>query len=69
MAEAHAGQIDTVMQEDRLFPPPADFAAAAIIGSLEEYQRMWDEAADDSEGFSGQSDTSSTRLSRGLLMR
>ena len=27
------GQIDTVMHEERLFPPPAEFAAKAKIGS------------------------------------
>jgi acetyl-CoA synthetase len=47
----HVGQIDTVMQEARLFPPPADFAAAAEISSMEQYQSLWDEAERDTEGF------------------
>ncbi len=47
----HVGQIDTVMQEARLFPPPAEFAAAAEIGSMEQYQAMWNEAERDIEGF------------------
>ncbi len=51
MANEHAGQINTVMQEERLFPPPAAFAAQAHIGSLQEYQTLWDEAAKDIEGF------------------
>ena len=53
MADEHAGQINTVMQEERLFPPLAAFSAQAHIGSLEEYQTLWDEAAKDIEGFWG----------------
>ncbi|MEM6331637.1 MAG: acetyl-coenzyme A synthetase N-terminal domain-containing protein, partial [Planctomycetota bacterium] len=45
------GQIDTVMHEDRLFPPPADFASRARIKSLEEYQALWDRAAADPPAF------------------
>jgi acetyl-CoA synthetase len=48
---AQAGQIDTVMQEKRLFPPPKDFAAEARIKSLEEYQQLWEQAAADPAKF------------------
>ncbi|MEM9187336.1 MAG: acetate--CoA ligase, partial [Planctomycetota bacterium] len=48
---AEHGQIDTVMHEDRLFPPPAGFAAAARIKSLEQYQTLWDHAAADPPAF------------------
>jgi acetyl-CoA synthetase len=48
-----SGQIVNVMKEERLFPPPADFAAKARIGSLDQYQCMWNEAAADPEGFWG----------------
>src|SRR5437867_45388 len=48
-----SGQIDTVMQEQRRFPPPAEFAAKARIGSLTAYEAMWREAADDIEAFWG----------------
>jgi acetyl-CoA synthetase len=41
------------MKEARLFPPPAEFAAKARIGSMDEYQRMYQEAVDDLEGFWG----------------
>ncbi|MFP6693095.1 MAG: acetate--CoA ligase, partial [Pirellulales bacterium] len=51
MAEQHAGQIDSIMQENRLFPPSEEFAAAAHIGSMEQYQSLWNEAAGDSEAF------------------
>ena len=53
MAEERAGQIDTVMKEERLFPPPDEFAAKARIGSVEEYEKLWKEAHDDMEGFWG----------------
>lgn len=46
-----AGQIDTVMQESRLFPPPADFAANSRIKSEAEYQEIWDRAAADPPAF------------------
>ena len=48
-----SGQVDTVMQETRLFPPPADFARQARIPSLAAYEKLWREAADDLEGFWG----------------
>jgi acetyl-CoA synthetase len=48
---SQGGQIDTVMQETRLFPPPKEFAAKARIKSLAEYQKLWDEAAANIEAF------------------
>ncbi|HYO24013.1 MAG TPA: acetate--CoA ligase [Lacipirellulaceae bacterium] len=51
MPESSAGQLDSVMHESRLFPPPRDFAAKARIKSLDEYQRLWDDAAADPAGF------------------
>ena len=53
MAEAKAGQLDNVMKEERLFPPPKEFAAKARMGSFAKYEKLWKEAADDSEGFWG----------------
>ncbi|OHB80317.1 MAG: acetate--CoA ligase [Planctomycetes bacterium RBG_16_64_12] len=53
MAAEKSGQIDTVMKEERLFPPSDEFAAKARIGSIEEYERLWKEAADDLEAFWG----------------
>ncbi|HVT29326.1 MAG TPA: acetate--CoA ligase [Lacipirellulaceae bacterium] len=48
---ATIGQIHTVMQENRLFPPPKEFAARARIKSLEDYQSLWDTAAADPPEF------------------
>ena len=53
MADDKSGHIDTVMKEERLFQPAEEFAARARIGSLEQYERLWKEAADDPEGFWG----------------
>ena len=39
------GKVASVMQEDRVFPPPAAFSARARIGSLEEYRRLYAAAA------------------------
>ncbi len=49
--EKAAGRVASVMQEDRVFPPPAEFARRARIGSLADYQKLYDEAAADPEGF------------------
>ncbi|MGD9647880.1 MAG: acetate--CoA ligase [Pirellulales bacterium] len=48
-----AGQVDNVMQEKRLFPPPPEFSARARIKSLAEYEQLWNEAATDIEKFWG----------------
>jgi acetyl-CoA synthetase len=53
MSEPQAGQINTVMREDRVFPPPAEFAAKARIGSMAAYESLWNEAAADIEAFWG----------------
>jgi len=46
-----AGRLSSVMQEDRVFPPPAEFSRQARIGSLADYHRLYDAAATDPEGF------------------
>jgi acetyl-CoA synthetase len=53
MAAQSSGQIDTVMHETRVFPPTAAFAAQARIKSLDEYQKLWDDAAADLPRFWG----------------
>jgi acetyl-CoA synthetase len=49
--EKAAGRVASVMQEDRLFPPPAEFSKRARIGSLADYKKLYDEAAADPEAF------------------
>jgi acetyl-CoA synthetase len=51
LPEKAAGRVASVMQEDRLFPPPAEFSKRARIGSLADYKKLYDEAAADPEAF------------------
>ncbi len=53
MSQPASGAVTTVMQEDRLFPPTAEFAAKARIPSLAAYEKLWNEAASDVEKFWG----------------
>ena len=50
-AQKAAGRLSTVMQEDRVFPPSAEFSAKARIGSLEDYRKLYEEAKNDPDGF------------------
>ncbi len=43
--------ITSVLKESRLFPPSAEFAAAAHIKTPAEYDQLWQRAHDDPEGF------------------
>jgi len=43
--------IESVLNENRIFPPPPDFAANAHVKSFEEYERMYSEAAADLPAF------------------
>ncbi len=53
MSESHGGQIDTVMHEERLFPPSVEFSSQARISSIEQYEQIWDEAKQDPAAFWG----------------
>jgi len=44
-------RIESVLKEDRRFPPPADFRAQSHINSEEQYLEMWNRAKDDPAGF------------------
>ena len=46
-----SGTIESVLQEDRLFPPSADFVKQANISGMAAYQALCDEAHSDFEGF------------------
>jgi acetyl-CoA synthetase len=43
--------IDSVLNEQRVFEPPDEFRAGAQIKSRAEYERLYQEAKDDPEGF------------------
>jgi len=53
MSEPRGGQIVNVMREERLFAPSPEFSAKARIKSMEEYEKLWQEAAADIPGFWG----------------
>ncbi len=46
-----SSNIESTLQEDRLFPPAPDFAQNAHITSFEEYQAIYDKAKADPEAF------------------
>ena len=48
------GSITSVLHETRVFPPPEEFARKAHIGSLAQYEALWNRAKDDPEGFWGE---------------
>jgi acetyl-CoA synthetase len=43
--------IESVLSEERVFPPPAEFSAKAHIKSFEEYERIYEDAAKDPAAF------------------
>jgi acetyl-CoA synthetase len=51
-AAAAANQdFDSILRENRVFPPPAEFSARAHIKSLEEYESMYEESIQNPEKF------------------
>jgi acetyl-CoA synthetase len=46
--------ITSVLNETRVFPPPATFQRQAHIGSMPEYERMHKESIEKPEEFWGQ---------------
>ena len=53
MADEKSGHIVNVMKEERLFAPTEEFSSKARFKSMEEYQKVWDEAAADPVKFWG----------------
>lgn len=53
MSDQANENIESVLQETRSFPPPAEFVEQANISSMEEYQQLWNRAKDDPAGFWG----------------
>jgi acetyl-CoA synthetase len=54
MTKSSGGQLNSVMQENRVFPPPPAFSAEAKIRSLADYEALWQRAAADIETFWGE---------------
>jgi acetyl-CoA synthetase len=46
-------EIQSVLTENRVFPPPEEFSRRAHIRSMEDYRRLWDEAAANPEAYWG----------------
>jgi acetyl-CoA synthetase len=53
MSEPIAPTIESVLQEQRSFDPPAELAAQARIGSMEAYRALAERAQSDPDGFWG----------------
>ena len=43
--------LDSILRENRVFPPPPEFTQKAYVKSLEEYERMYKRSIDDPEAF------------------
>jgi acetyl-CoA synthetase len=50
-ADSGGGSIHSMLNETRVFPPPAAFAEKAHVKSLEEYQAIWESARDKPDEF------------------
>ena len=51
MSENVTTNIESTLNETRIFAPPAEFAENAHIKSFEEYEEIYNQAANDTEGF------------------
>ena len=46
--------IQSVLEEDRVFPPPADFGervGGAVIADMADYEARWKRSIEDPEGY------------------
>ena len=48
---ATAQNLDSILREDRVFPPPPEFAAKARVGSLADYEELYARSIADPESF------------------
>ena len=49
-----SSNMDSLLREDRVFPPPSEFAAKSHIGNLEQYEAMYRRSIDDPAAFWGE---------------
>ncbi len=54
MSDTQHGNIENVLQEDRRFPPPAEFKPRVSFKTEAEYEAAWNRAKDDPAGFWGE---------------
>ena len=45
--------LESILRENRVFPPPPEFAAKARVKSLEEYEALYKQSVEDPEAFWG----------------
>jgi acetyl-CoA synthetase len=50
-ATTHQPNLDSILREHRVFPPPAEFAARAHVKSLQEYEALYRRSIEDPESF------------------
>ena len=50
MPEVKKG-MQSLMTEDRTFPPPADIQSNAWVSSMDQYEKMWDQSINDPDAF------------------
>ena len=43
--------VESLLREDRVFAPPAEFAAKARVGSVEEYEAIYRQSVEEPEAF------------------
>ena len=48
---SHPGHLDHVLNEERLFPPSAEFTSKAVIGSQQQYEEMYARATETPDVF------------------
>lgn len=51
MSEPSSGKIANVLNENRVFPPSAEFSSKAIFGSKADYEAIYQRAAENTEAF------------------
>jgi acetyl-CoA synthetase len=51
VGNSHSPNIDSILQEQRKFPPPAEFSRHAHVKSMDEYERLYKESVDDPDRF------------------
>ena len=51
VVDSHSPNIDSILQEQRKFPPPPEFSQQAHVKSMDEYERLYKESVDDPDKF------------------